>query len=251
MPGTRQGSLGLIDYVPSGIEGPPEKWAVEQIDSVKKACERHHGHAFPAFVEQVIESRMSLQARIEELMAQFRRTAKIEHAAGPDKRRADLFALIYAAGRLAVEWKIVPWTPKQVGRAIRRCYQDACEPQSSPLLAEGIETVRERLASPAMLDLRKHKPGTPDEVEAADGVIRIWRDQPAQACVKSDRFREWFKSAAQQQQIVRHLTQAGALDVNAKRGLPTRQCRLPLLEEKPSCFVIRLDELAKLMPAAH
>jgi hypothetical protein len=246
MPGTRDGSLGLIDYIPPTIKGSREKWAADRIDSLKRACERHHGHAFPAFVERVIANRKAIQARMEELMAQFRRTAKIEHVAGADKRRADLFALIYAAGQLAVEWGIVPWTKKQVGRAIRRCYRDACQPPSSPLLNEGLKILQERLTSSSLIDLRKHDPKTRAEVEAADGVVRIWRNRPPEACVKSDRFREWFKTANQHQLVVQRLTQIGALDVNKKRGLPTRQCRLPLLKEKPRCFVVRLHELEKL-----
>ncbi|GEO17781.1 DUF927 domain-containing protein [Microvirga aerophila] len=247
MPGARKDSLGLIDYLPKEIDGPPKKWAADQIGALKKACERHHGHAFPAFVEGVIAHRKVIRARLEELMAQFRRTAKIEHVSGADKRRADLFALIYAAGQLAVEWKIVPWTPKQVGRAIRRCYQDACEPQPSPLLEEGLQIVRERLASSVVIDLRHRKPTSLEEVEAADGVIRTWRDGPVEACVKSERFREWFKSPAQQQLVVAHLAQAKALNINEERGLPTRQCRLPLLKEKPSCYVLWMDAFEKQM----
>jgi putative DNA primase/helicase len=173
MPGVRKGSLGLIDYLPKEIDGPPEKWAADQIDTLKKACERHHGHAFPAFVEGVIAHRKVIKARIEELMAQFRRLAHIENVAGADKRRADLFALIYAAGELAVEWEIVPWTKKQVGRALRRCYRDACQPQSNALATEGLKILQERITSRSLIDLREHVPTTRKEVEAADGVIRV------------------------------------------------------------------------------
>jgi hypothetical protein len=243
MPGTRNGSLGLIDYLPPTFKGSREKWAADRIDELKKACERHHGHAFPAFVEGVITNRDSIQARIEELMVQFRRTAKIDQVAGADKRRADLFALIYAAGRLAVEWRIVPWTAKQVGCAMRRCYRDACEPQPTPLLNEGLTILQERLTSRSLIDLRRQNPASREEVEAADGVIRVWRGRPPEACVKADCFREWFKTTSQEQMVVQRLRQVGALDVDEKRGLPTRQCRLPLLKEKPRCFVIRLHEL--------
>jgi hypothetical protein len=250
MPGTRKGSLGLIDYVPLQLDGSPEeakKWAVDQITALKKACERHHGHAFRAFVEKVIANRKTIRERIAELMDQFRRTAKIEDVAGADKRRADLFALIYAAARLAVEWEIVPWTAKQVGRAIRRCYRDACQPQSNQLLEEGLQIVRERLGASSIIDLRQHKPASHQEMEEADGVLRVWRNGPLVACIKSDQFRKWFKSSAQQQLVVAHLSETQALDGNGKRGLPTRQCRLPLLSEKLSCFVIRIDAFKKLV----
>jgi hypothetical protein len=250
MPGTRKGSLGLIDYVPAQLNGSPEelkKWAVDQITALKKACERHHGHALPTFIEHVIANRKTIRGRIEDLMDQFRRTAKIAHAAGADKRRADLFALIYAAAQLAVEWGIVPWTAKQVGRAIRRCYWDTCQPQSNQLLEEGLQIVRDRLGGSSIIDLRQHKPGSRQEMEEADGVLRVWRNGPLVACIKSDRFREWFKSSAQQQLVVARLSETKALDGNEKRGLPTRQCRLPLLSEKLSCFVIRIDAFEKLV----
>src|SRR3712207_5267394 len=42
---------------------------------------------------------------------------------------------------------------------------------------------------------------------------------PVEACIKSDRLRKWFKSPAQQQQLVDHLTEAKALRVNEERGL--------------------------------
>ena len=86
-------------------------------------------------------------------------------------------------------------------------------------------------------------------MEAADGVIRTWRDKPVEAYIKSDRFREWFTSSGQQQAVVGRLTEARVLDGNEARGLSTRQCRLPLLDEKLSCFVIRMDAFQKLVAA--
>jgi hypothetical protein len=86
-------------------------------------------------------------------------------------------------------------------------------------------------------------------MKAADGVIRTWRDEPVEACIKSDRFREWFKSSGQQQVVVARLTEAQVLDGNEARGLSTRQCRLPLLDEKPRCFVIRMDAFKRLVAA--
>ena len=110
LPGSRKGSLGLIDYLPDDLEEDRQRWAADQIEALKKACQTNHGHAFPAFVEQVIAKRDTIKPRIEKLMARFLRNARVEHLGGVEKRRADFFALIYAAGLLAVEWKIVPWT---------------------------------------------------------------------------------------------------------------------------------------------
>jgi hypothetical protein len=191
LPGSRKGSLGLIDYLPDDVEGDRQRWAAEQIEALIEACRANHGHAFPAFVEQVIANRKTIKPRIKELMARFLRTAHLEHLGGAEKRRADFFGLIYAAGLLAVGWKIVPWTNSQVGKALRRCYKNACQSQPAPndLAREGLQLVQDRLAGDAVIDLRKNKPANARKMDRADGLIRAMKKGTPEVVVKANRFR--------------------------------------------------------------
>jgi hypothetical protein len=252
LPGSRKGSLGLIDYLPHDLKEDRQRWAANQIEALKKACQTDHGHAFPAFVEQVIANRKTIKPRIEKLMARFRRTARLEHLGGAEKRRADFFGLIYAAGRLALEWKIVPWTITQVGNALRRCYQDACQSQPAPtsLAREGVQIVQQHLAGDAIIDLRKNKPANAKEMDRADGIIRALNEGTPEVVVKANRFRAWFKSEAQHQLVLDRFIDANILKRNKARRLNTRQVRMPKLTEKPSCYVFDLNGFRRLAAGA-
>jgi hypothetical protein len=251
LPGSRKGSLGLIDHLPDDVEEDRQRWAADQIEALKRACQTNHGHAFPAFVERVIANRKTIKPRVEELMALFLRKAGLEHLGGAEKRRADFFGLIYAAGLLAVEWKIVPWTKTEVGNSLRRCYRDACQSQPAPsdLAREGFQIVQERLAGDTVIDLRKTKPATAKKMDRADGIIRALNEGTPEVVVKANRCRAWFKSEAQHQLVLERFIDAKILKRNKARGLNTRQVRMPKLTEKPSCYVFDLNGFRKLARA--
>jgi hypothetical protein len=70
-----------------------------------------------------------------------------------------------------------------------------------------------------------------------------------------EREREWQREHQSPQEglipwglgSVLGLTEAGALLGNKERGLNTRQCRMPMLKEKPSCYVIDTAALSKIV----
>jgi hypothetical protein len=239
----REGSYGIIDNLPKGLShAEAQAHALDVVQKLKAACKLHYGHAFPAFVEKVVQHRKAMPTEIEVLMGDFLRKAETDSVAGAERRKADLFALLYAAGVLAIRWSIVPWTEKQLGRAIRRCYRDATGSAPNAVLDEGLQILREKLAGNTLIDLRRDSPQTRQEVESADGVIRSRLGHPLEACVKGDRFRQWFRSHLQADLVVAWLQKRQALEADPKRNLPTRQVRFPLLDVKLRAYVIRLAD---------
>ena len=121
--------------------------------------------------------RLAIKSRVERLMREFLLQTGIATIAGHERRKAELFA-VHAAGVLASRWRILPWTEAQVLKAVRRCYRDAAQPApNSASLADGLDS-RSRLRGPSLLDLRKTRPRSAEEMEAADGV------QVMPACLK-------------------------------------------------------------------
>ena len=75
-------------------------------DALKTQTSRHHGHAGPAFIEQLIADDRDLGETLAKIVA-------LSHFAadsGIEGRAAGAFALIALAGELAIEWGIVPWS---------------------------------------------------------------------------------------------------------------------------------------------
>jgi len=147
-----------------------------------------------------------------------------------------------------VEWKIVPWTNSQVGKALKRCYKDACQSQPAPsdLAREGLQIVQDHLAGDAVIDLRKDKPANAKKMDRADGFVRALNEGTPEVVVKANRFRAWFKSEAQHQLVLDRFIDAKILKRNKARGLNTRQVRMPKLTEKPSCYAFDLNGFQKL-----
>ena len=83
---------------------------------LRHACEQHHGHAAPLFLEDLVANRGAAVAAVREQMGRWLGQHLGRDAAGQVSRVAHRFALIAAAGELATTWGIVPWA---AGTAVR------------------------------------------------------------------------------------------------------------------------------------
>lgn len=112
----------LITEVPEGFDT-----AREAMEELNAHCDRHYGTAIRTFVRKVTNSRRDDEAGFKDevagLMQRFKdRAPSVEHGSS---RILDTFALIYAAGRLAKKWKILPERSADTMKSVRLLYRRA------------------------------------------------------------------------------------------------------------------------------
>jgi hypothetical protein len=94
----------------------------ELIEQVRRGTARNYGLVMPLWIEFLLEDNYA--GRIHELTDKF--VHKVAgHGDGWDQRLARQFGMQYAAGKLAVEAGILPWSPDWPWKAARQCYHNA------------------------------------------------------------------------------------------------------------------------------
>ena len=138
----------IFDRMPiSVLEAHPTKWRSQAYADIVKACGRHHGAAFRAYVTGLVPQRHSLPRKVNRLIRKF-----VEHvggsAEGAEARDlAEKFGLIFAGGMMGIELGCVPWTHADVLMAVATCYRRARDrlTDDRQLLKTGLGIVRNAL----------------------------------------------------------------------------------------------------------
>ena len=145
----------------------------ELSDALQGQCRRLFGTAIRAFVERLIRDvrrdRKSLKVFLAKERKSYRRKLKAhlkEESLKALNRTSGRFATAFAAGSLAIRYKILPWTRKKLLRAILRCQLDQfrlengvqLQPQIAPeanLRSKLIQYLRDNKGK--FVDLRKER----------------------------------------------------------------------------------------------
>jgi putative DNA primase/helicase len=155
-------------------------------DALKQRCRRFFGTASPEFARLMLKHRDKDRADLQKLLAKYRaRYRKVLRQAIQAEglrcltRTASRFATVYAAGRLAIRYEILPWSSKRMRQAILECQlaglrQLAREPRTTPseaaLRAKLVGYLRDNRNSFVDLGSRRPKKGV-DDLEAAAGYV--------------------------------------------------------------------------------
>jgi uncharacterized protein (DUF927 family) len=123
-------SVRLIDVPADAGKGfglfddPGETGSAKDLaDAIKIEASTHYGTAGPAFVERVMKNVGEVQAALKDFIATFREDNLPSQADGQVQRAADCFGLVAAAGELAIEFRIVPWSPSSAYTAACECFE--------------------------------------------------------------------------------------------------------------------------------
>ena len=107
LPAESNVGLGVFDHLPEGFDEPGPA-----IDALKVAMTENHGTAADAFLRKLARARwkdeVALRATLEGYRERFVRNCRVNPSDRAGLRRARTFGLIYAAGRIAREWKVLP-----------------------------------------------------------------------------------------------------------------------------------------------
>lgn len=120
----RSNRTGVFDRLKKcGLKRSPQAFKQQVID-LKKAVRANHGTASRAFVAYIAADLAKAETEVLRLVERFLR--KVKAPGDPwEQRFARKFALVYAAGRMAIAAGILPWTKGEVYSAVARTYRSA------------------------------------------------------------------------------------------------------------------------------
>ena len=138
-------------------------------DALKAGAAEHYGHALPAFLEKLVERERRkpgvLQQRVQMCIDEFIKRCGANANDGSQKRVAEAFGLVYAAGRLAKDAGVLPASYRP-GRAALAAYR-LHRAHGRPVVSFD-DRLRALLADPSTIDLAQ----TPFASLQADQVER-------------------------------------------------------------------------------
>lgn len=166
--------LGIFDCLPEGDTLPSFTHRIEA------EAERNQGHLLHQFVsnltQELADDEGRLRARLRKLMNDFKRQAGGDDGNARGSANEDAFALIYAVGRLAKDWGLLPGTIA-VGRTVLGCYRRFL--QAPPPRLSFDEVLVSLADAPDTVHLGyKQAHREAEEVKAANVVVRHHKAGP-------------------------------------------------------------------------
>ncbi len=119
VPGPKSG--GIFDRL-SGSKKKKARKSVRLIAKLTSAYQNNTGHVFPEWIAYLIRKDRSV--KIERLVKRFTESV-VDRTDGWEVRSAEKFGYVYAAMRLAVTAKILPWPKKLPLEVAKHCYFNA------------------------------------------------------------------------------------------------------------------------------
>jgi putative DNA primase/helicase len=235
---------GLFDRLVS----PPGEDALDLGERLQASSLRHHGTAGHAFLERIVRSvgvdGAKFKARLQRRMRRFYEKACVDDGDGYEVQFAKPFALAYAAGSLAIDYDIVPWTPDLLRRAIRRCYWRALDRRTGPVetVRNAADAVLRRLhRSHEIIDVKNHPcPIDPKFAEQAKALLLPHTDGSSLLAIRPEYFRKLIGAVVSAQDVARELERRGIL-IPRSNGRRTRQVRVPGGEARRDYYCLRGD----------
>jgi len=226
------GEYGVFEFVPDGY-GSSGEFA----RALTQAAERNYGQAIGPYLARLVQDRaddeVTLRKRIEGYIEWFRRDVGVDRNDGVALRVVDAFGLVYAAGRLARRYGILP-KALEYKKAVRACYRHhLASVQQRPFNDRLIALARR----PGVIDLDKGYPDLTDEQlaevpaflrtnQAGEREIVLRQQQLKRA------FPDWTAIAT---------TEEVQLSLAKHRNRRGSQCKIRAGKPKERVYIFRLD----------
>ena len=176
-------SLGVFSFVPAGVSD-----IKELIGNLEAAARHNHGVAIRSFLKQLVEHAATdlegLTAELKGWCSEFEERVRSQDSSGTRARTASTFALIFAAGKLAQQYGILPkrWV---CGRAVLFCYQQHILDKSDALGGPRAQ-IAAYASLPDIISTCEAEKVTVDQFRASPGLIagkrsvrELWVDPKA------------------------------------------------------------------------
>ena len=233
--------FGVFESLPDGFT------ASRLLREVRKACARYYGTPGRAFLKDLIAGLETHRPRLLHWCTKFDKIADVPED-NWERRFSSRFALAYAALRLAAKFDIVPWTRKQIRRAIISCYRDArrAVPDAEKLTTAAVATVRRKLRKArGFLDLRNTTvPSRRSKLRRARGFIKRDRHHGTYFVIQPTTIRAWIGERVSLALVLERLKKSGDL-ITTSRNTLTKQVLIPGLSAKRRYHCVKRRFIAK------
>jgi hypothetical protein len=215
-----QGKSHIFDLAESMGERIDASWREKRFGSMVKACTENHGAVFEDYLEKLCESSLD----VGKLAAKYRdRFAK--RVTGPNEEAvarnvARKFGVVYAAGRLAIKFKLVPWKRDELFIAIENVFRDA----KTLLPDRERELIKAQATLRAFIDKLKRRKHI-DDYEVEPGY-RATKDKKTRFIVKVEAFNSLFSTDIERQDVLDWLNKSGLIATSSS-GKPKYQFKWP------------------------
>jgi hypothetical protein len=210
-----------------GSEVGEREAAIRRIETI---CNANQGVALDVFLKRLCKDRRA-KRRLRKWISEFREAAQSLSAEASHGRIVQSFAVTYAAARLAIKYKIVPWGEKSTRKAILACARQAIDhlpsPQDESTWDQSDDAVlaefRERMASVTIATLdskgKAKKDAAVSAIKQADGYY----DENGKVLLKASRMNAWYPGHTARSRVVRLLRRKGILQAGRRSDTGTIQ----------------------------
>jgi putative DNA primase/helicase len=116
LPATFDGATDIFDRV-AALNGRERLWG-----QWYEACSQNQGRVFESFLEKLIARRTRMPEVIKKHIKAFVTLVGVESDGNLARDIAEKFGLVYAAGELAIQFRLVPWKSADLRGVIEKCY---------------------------------------------------------------------------------------------------------------------------------
>ena len=182
------------------------------------ACDKNQGRVFEAFLRLLIARKPTVRRLIKDHVRSFAESVQDDNDGNLARDVAEKFGLVYAAGKLAIHFRLVPWKAAVLNDAITKCYFAARDllPDEGVTFRAGKDLLRsflQILPKKGQIDLTDNS--------SLDGFCE---DQPRiyRCLVKREKFNSVFETDSQYRTLLNWLISSGHVTLAATSTGPRR-----------------------------
>lgn len=216
-----RGKSHIFDLAESMGEHIDASWREKRFESMARACAANHGAVFEDYLEKLCDGSVDVRKLAAKHRDRFAKRVTSLHEEAIARNVARKFGVVYAAGRLAIKFKLVPWKREDLFSAIESVFHDAKTllPDRERELVTAQATLRE------FVDKLKHRKKI-DDYEVKPGY-RVTRKGHTRFVVKIDAFRALFETDAERRDVLSWLGRSKLIVTSSSSGKPKYQFNWP------------------------
>ena len=146
VPASEPGSAGVFD---GNIEKDNGLTLLETtkalVETLGAAAVKYQGHALIAFLRKLTRDK-DWEAKVRAYKSQFESEVMTSNSTALYRIRSN-FALIWAAGALAIDYGVLPWKKSRLWKAVEKCFRRALSVLQRPKLFRRLDRTRMLLRS--------------------------------------------------------------------------------------------------------
>lgn len=187
-------------------------------DKIRAGIGKNHGVALARFITAIQKDPETAKNRLTTRRKSFEETLTSGDMAPEVLHLAGNFAHVYAAGSLAIDFGILPYTKKHLKRAVRLCFQRSAGRVASEanLVRDGRKKIQEAYFSGEFAIVSEHD--KPKHLKNAGGFIDCSSEQP-RLVLRAEKLRELLPEYRQASLVLASYAAEGRLPTVS--GVPT------------------------------